>query len=48
MLYVEIMVVVVKIIWNAQIHCVGKMQSFLLLGCTVNGGKYRNYWSLKG
>jgi len=48
MLYVEIMVVVVKIIRNAQIHHVGKIQSFVPLRCTVNGGTYRNHWSLKG
>jgi hypothetical protein len=48
MLYVEIMVVVVKIIWNAQIHHVGTVQSFVLLRCTVNGGMYRNHWSIKG
>jgi hypothetical protein len=48
MLYVEVMVVVVKIIWNAQIHRVGKMQSFVPLRCMVNGGTHRNHWSLKG
>jgi hypothetical protein len=48
MLYVEMMVMVVKIIWNAQTHRVGKIQSFVPLRCTVNGGTYRNHWSLKG
>jgi hypothetical protein len=48
MLYVEIMVVVVKIIWNAQLCRVGKIQSFVLLRCMVNNGTYRNHWSLKG
>lgn len=45
MLYVEIMVVVVKIIRNAQIHHAYKIQSFVLLRCTVNVGTYRNRWS---
>ena len=48
MLYVEIMVVVVKIIWNAQIRHVDTMQSFVPLRCMVNGGTYRNHWSLNG
>jgi hypothetical protein len=40
MLFVEVMVVVVKIIWNAQIHLVGKMQFCTVTVC----GKWWYIW----